>query len=213
MLDDCRNTASPRAESCDWLVLSDWSHWLDRISRPFQALDVARRVQVTWLAISSTPLAVNSVVLDFQSSKIKSHVYKVLLNSIYDASKDLWPSICTWSTTWQRKKKQTEALGVNSATALFKRGARTDPEILERGVLACYIDTIILFAGDLFYSLVTELWDHLYICVHKIELKKTDSAENSFNRVAVKKEKKAPPPLKPLALLLLYQIWIQSTLP
>ena len=148
MLDDCRNTASPRAESCDWLVLSDWSHWLDRISRPFQALDVARRVQVTWLAISSTPLAVNSVVLDFQSSKIKSHVYKVLLNSIYDASKDLWPSICTWSTTWQRKKKQTEALGVNSATALFKRGARTDPEILERGVLACYIDTII-------YSLVT----------------------------------------------------------
>ena len=113
MLDDCRNTASPRAESCDWLVLSDWSHWLDRISRPFQALDVARRVQVTWLAISSTPLAVNSVVLDFQSSKIKSHVYKVLLNSIYDASKDLWPSICPWSTTWQRKKKQTEALGVN----------------------------------------------------------------------------------------------------
>lgn len=213
MLDDCRNTASPRAESCDWLVLSDWSHWLDRISRPFQALEVARRVQVTWLAISSTPLAVNSVVLDFQSSKIKSHVYKVLLNSIYDASKDLWPSICTWSTTWQRKKKQTEALGVNGATALFKMGARTDPEILERGVLACYIDTIILFAGDLFYSLVTELWDHLYICVHKIELKKTDSAENSFNRVAVKKEKKAPPPLKPLALLLLYQIWIQSTLP
>ena len=133
MLDDCRNTASPRAESCDWLVLSDWSHWLDRISRPFQALEVARRVQVTWLAISSTPLAVNSVVLDFQSSKIKSHVYKVLLNSIYDASKDLWPSICTWSTTWQRKKKQTEALGVNSATALFKRGARTDRNFRKRG--------------------------------------------------------------------------------
>ena len=212
MLDDCRNTASPRAESCDWLVLSDWSHWLDRISRPFQALEVARRVQVTWLAISSTPLAVNSVVPDFQSSKIKSHVYKVLLNSIYGASKDLWPSICTWSTTWQRKKKQTEALGVNCYWALFKRGARTDPEILERGVLACYIDTIILFAGDLFYSLVTELWDHLYICVQKIELKKTNSAENSFNTVSVKKKKKAPPPLKPLALLLLYQIWIQSIL-
>lgn len=113
MLDDCINTSSPRAESCDWLVLSDWSHWLDRISRPFQALEVACRFQVTWLAISSTPLAVNSVVPDFQSSKIKSHVYKVLLNSIYGASKDLWPSICTWSTTWQRKKKQTEALGVN----------------------------------------------------------------------------------------------------
>ena len=148
MLDDCINTASPRAESCDWLVLSDWSHWLDRISRPFQALEVACRVQVTWLAISSTPLAVNSVVPDFQSSKIKSHVYKVLLHSIYGASKDLWPSIWTWSTTWQRKKKQTEALGVNCYWALFKRGARTDPEILERGVLACYIDTIILFAGD-----------------------------------------------------------------
>lgn len=212
MLDDCRNTASPRAESCDWLVLSDWSHWLDRISRPFQALEVARRVQVTWLAISSTPLAVNSVVLDFQSSKIKSHVYKVLLNSIYDASKDLWPSICPWSTTWQRKKKQTEALGVNCYSP-FQEGCYGGPEILERGVLACYIDTIIFFAGDLFYSLVTELWEHLYICVQKIELKKTDSAENSFNRVAVKKEKKAPPPLKPLALLLLYQIWIQSTLP
>ena len=95
----------------------------------------------------------------------------------------------------------------------FSRGVLGRIEILERGVLACYIDTIILFAGDLFYSLVTELWDHLYICVHKIELKKTDSAENSFNRVAVKKEKKSPPPLKPLALLLLYQIWIQSTLP
>ena len=79
----------------------------------FQALEVACRVQVTWLAISSTPLAVNSVVPDLQSSKIKSHVYKVLLNSIYGASKDLWPSICTWSTTRQRKKKQTEALGVN----------------------------------------------------------------------------------------------------
>ena len=99
-----------------------------------------------------------------------------------------------------------------TVTALFKRGATADPEILERGVLACYIDTIILFAGDLFYSLETELWDHLYICVQKIELKKTDSAENSFNTVSVKKEKKAPPPLKPLALLLLYQIWIQSTL-
>ena len=99
-----------------------------------------------------------------------------------------------------------------TATALFKRGARADQEILERGVLACYIDTIILFAGDLFYSLVTELWDHLYISVQKIELKKTDSAENSFNTVSVKKEKKAPPPLKPLAFLLLYQIWIQSTL-
>lgn len=71
----------------------------------FQALEVACRVQVTWLAISSTPLAVNSVVPDFQSSKIKSHVYKVLLNSIYGASKDLWPSICTWSTTRQRKKE------------------------------------------------------------------------------------------------------------
>ena len=94
----------------------------------------------------------------------------------------------------------------------FSRGVLGRIEILERGVLACYIDTIILFAGDLFYSLVTELWDHLYICVPKIEIKKTDSAENSFNTVAIKKEKKAPPPLKPLALLLLYQIWIQSTL-
>ena len=99
-----------------------------------------------------------------------------------------------------------------TVTALFKRGATADPEILERGVLACYIDTIIFFAGDLFYSLVTELWEHLYICVQKIELKKTDSAENSFNTISVKKEKKAPAPLKPLALLLLYQIWIQSTL-
>ena len=147
MLDDCINTASPRAESCDWLVLSDWSHWLDRISRPFQALEVACRVQVTWLAISSTPLAVNSVVPDFQSSKIKSHVYKVLLHSIYGASKDLWPSICTWSTTWQRKRNKLRPWAW-TATALFKRGARADPQILERGVLACYIDTIILFAGD-----------------------------------------------------------------
>lgn len=148
MLDDCRNTASPWAEFCDWLVLSDWSHWLDRISRPFQAPKVTLRVQVTWLVISSTPLAANSVGLDFQSSKIKSHVYIVLLNSIYGASKDLWPSAYTWSMTWQREKRNKLGPWAWTGTALLKRGARADPEILERGILACYIDTIILFVGD-----------------------------------------------------------------
>lgn len=205
MLDDCRNTASPRAESCDWLVLSDWSHWLDRISRPFQALEVACRVQVTWLAISSTPLAVNSVVPDFQSSKIKSHVYKVLLNSIYGASKDLWPSICTWSTTRQRKKKQTEALGVNCYSPFQEGCYGGSTNFRKRGTSMLHR-----------YHHFIRWWQNSEtICTSvskKIELKKTDSAENSFNTVSVKKEKKAPPPLKPLALLLLYQIWIQSTL-